>query len=125
MDVENKSQLLSLWTGNDSSPVVRLQNQLVDKDKQRISNVFALIKGTEQSNQIIIGNHRDAWCWGASSPNSGTAVMLEVARLFGEMMTFGWRPLRSILFANWDAGEYNHVGSTYVTASPLHQIHLG
>lgn len=123
MDAGNKSQLLPLWTGNASSPVVRLQNQLVDKDKQRITNVLATIKGTEKSEQkLIIGNHRDAWCWGASSPNSGTAVMLEVARLFGEMMTFGWRPLRTIIFANWDAGEYNRVGSTYVTANPLHQL---
>ncbi|RPB21031.1 Zn-dependent exopeptidase [Terfezia boudieri ATCC MYA-4762] len=108
-----KSKLSPLWTGNDLSPIIKLDNVLVDKSKQKITNIFALIRGTEQQErQIIIGNHRDAWCWGASSPNSGTAVMLEVARLFGEMMTFGWRPLRTIVFANWDAGEYNRIGST-------------
>ena len=26
---------------------------------------------------ILIGNHRDAWTWGAIDPNSGTAVLLE------------------------------------------------
>lgn len=110
-----KAKLPPLWTGNGSSPIVKLENILVDKPKQKITNVFALVRGTEQSErQIIVGNHRDAWCWGASSPNSGTAVMLEVARVFGEMMTFGWRPLRTIVFANWDAGEYNRIGSTYV-----------
>lgn len=110
---EDQSKLPPLWTGNDSSPVVRLHNTLVDKPKQKITNVLALIRGTEQpERQIIIGNNRDAWCWGASSPNIGTAVLLEVARLFGEMMTFGWRPLRTIVFANWDAGEYNRIGST-------------
>ncbi|KAF8415990.1 hypothetical protein BGX38DRAFT_1244914, partial [Terfezia claveryi] len=116
-----KSKLPPLWTGNDLSPIIKLDNVLVDKPKQKITNVFALIRGTEQQErQIIIGNHRDAWCWGASSPNSGTAVMLEVARLFGEMMTFGWRPLRTIVFANWDAGEYNRIGST----KHLHRLRL-
>jgi N-acetylated-alpha-linked acidic dipeptidase len=27
---------------------------------------------------VIIGNHRDAWTFGAIDPNSGTAAMLEV-----------------------------------------------
>jgi hypothetical protein len=27
---------------------------------------------------VIIGNHRDAWTFGAVDPNSGTAAMLEV-----------------------------------------------
>jgi hypothetical protein len=28
---------------------------------------------------VIIGNHRDAWTFGAVDPNSGTAAMLEVS----------------------------------------------
>ena len=108
-----KSEGPALWSGNASSPIVRLQNQLVNKEKQKITNVLGLIRGTEQGErQVIVGNHRDAWCWGASTPNSGTAIMLEVGRIFGEMMTYGWRPLRTIVFANWDAGEYNRIGST-------------
>ena len=27
---------------------------------------------------VILGNHRDAWTFGAADPNSGTACMLEV-----------------------------------------------
>ncbi|KAF8460373.1 hypothetical protein BDZ91DRAFT_777420 [Kalaharituber pfeilii] len=111
--LEQTKGMPPLWSGNLSSPVVRLENQLVEKDKQRISNVLGLVRGMEQPDrQIIIGNHRDAWCWGASSPNSGSAILLEVARIFGKMMAYGWRPLRTIVFASWDGGEYNRIGST-------------
>jgi len=34
---------------------------------------------------VIIGNHRDAWVYGAGDPSSGTACMLEVSRVLGEM----------------------------------------
>ena len=30
------------------------------------------------SRYVILGNHRDAWTFGASDPNSGTAAMIEV-----------------------------------------------
>ena len=32
---------------------------------------------------IILGNHRDAWVYGAADPSSGTATMIEVAKAFG------------------------------------------
>ena len=35
---------------------------------------------------MIVGNHRDAWTYGAEDPSSGTAVMLEVARALGWLM---------------------------------------
>jgi len=71
------------------------------------------IDGYESSNKkVIIGNHRDAWCYGASDPMSGTAVMLEVARVYGQLLKKGWQPMRTILFGSWDGGEYNMIGST-------------
>ncbi|KAI1347585.1 PA domain-containing protein [Xylaria sp. FL0043] len=101
------------WTGNLSSPIVRLKNEQDADEKQKIWNIYAKIEGIEQGEKsIIIGNHRDAWAFGASEPNSGTAIMLEVARVFGELARKGWRPLRSIEFMSWDAGEYNMIGST-------------
>ena len=30
--------------------------------------------------QVILGNHRDAWVFGAVDPNSATAVLMEMAR---------------------------------------------
>jgi N-acetylated-alpha-linked acidic dipeptidase len=38
--------------------------------------------------------------------------MLEVIAIFGQLRAQGWRPLRSIIFASWDAEEYNMIGST-------------
>jgi Zn-dependent M28 family amino/carboxypeptidase len=74
---------------------------------------MAKIRGVEQREKsIIIGNHRDAWVYGATDPGSGTAVMLEVARVFGDLVRKGWRPLRTIEFASWDGEEYNLIGST-------------
>lgn len=31
---------------------------------------------------VILGNHRDAWTFGAVDPNSGTATLLEVTVAF-------------------------------------------
>lgn len=38
---------------------------------------------------VLLGNHRDAWGYGASDPSSGTAQMLETARVLGELMKTG------------------------------------
>lgn len=36
----------------------------------------------------------DAWVFGATDPNSGTTVLLELARAFGKMLQQGWAPGR-------------------------------
>ncbi|KAI9771657.1 MAG: hypothetical protein M1840_001872 [Geoglossum simile] len=101
------------WSGDQTSPIVHLLNLQDEEEKQPIWNVLGRITGLEQKEKrIIVGNHRDAWCFGGSDPGSGTAVLLEVVRIFGELVKLGWRPLRSIIFANWDGEEYNLIGST-------------
>ncbi|KAF7115953.1 hypothetical protein CNMCM5793_003786 [Aspergillus hiratsukae] len=101
------------WTGDGSSPKVNLMNLLDEVERQPIYNVIGRIVGLEQpEKKIIVGNHRDSWCLGSADPGSGTAVFLELVRVFGELRTFGWRPLRTIEFVSWDAEEYNMIGST-------------
>ena len=102
------------WTGSlSSSPTINVANLQDEVTRQPIYNVLGRITGIEQpEKKIVVGNHRDAWCFGAADPGSGTAVFLEVVRIFGELKKMGWRPLRSIEFASWDAEEYNLVGST-------------
>ncbi|KAK2037995.1 PA domain-containing protein [Colletotrichum somersetense] len=101
------------WTGNLSSPIVRLKNDNDVVQEKGIWNVYGKIEGIEQDQKsIIIGNHRDAWSFGATEPHSGTAIMIEMARIFGSLVAKGWRPLRSIEFMSWDAEEYNMIGST-------------
>ncbi|CAL5872538.1 uncharacterized protein PFLUO_LOCUS6802 [Penicillium psychrofluorescens] len=101
------------WTGDQNSPLVNLMNLQDEEKRQPIYNIHGRILGMEQTDKkIIIGNHRDSWCLGSIDPGSGTAAFLEVVRAFGELLTYGWRPLRTIEFVSWDGEEYNLIGST-------------
>ncbi|XP_027358753.1 probable glutamate carboxypeptidase LAMP1 [Abrus precatorius] len=78
-----------------------------------IQNVIGVIEGAEEPDRfVIIGNHRDAWTFGAVDPNSGTAALLEIAQRMGKLQKRGWRPRRTIILCNWDAEEYGLIGST-------------
>jgi N-acetylated-alpha-linked acidic dipeptidase len=61
---------------------------------------------------VILGNHRDAWVFGAVDPSSGTASMLELTRNLGELLKKGIRPKRTMVFCSWDGEEYALTGST-------------
>ncbi|KAL2871054.1 M28 family metallopeptidase [Aspergillus lucknowensis] len=77
-----------------------------------IWNVIGVIPGS-LPDVVILGNHRDAWiAGGAGDPNSGSAVLNDVIRSFGEALKAGWKPLRTIVFASWDGEEYGLLGST-------------
>jgi len=79
---------------------------------ETIRNVLVRIPGKEEPDSwVILGNHHDAWIYGAGDPSSGTAALLEALRAFGRMKTLGWQPRRTILVAFWDAEEMNLGGS--------------
>ena len=46
-----------------------------------------------------------AWVMGAADPTSGTVSLHEVVRGFSVLLRSGWKPLRTIVFASWDAEE--------------------
>ncbi|EAS32604.3 glutamate carboxypeptidase Tre2 [Coccidioides immitis RS] len=101
------------WSGDDSSPKVNLMNIQDEIERQPIYNVLGRMTGVEQpEKKIVVGSHRDAWCFGAADPGSSSAILLEIVRIFGELRALGWRPLRTIEFASWDGEEYNLIGST-------------
>lgn len=76
-------------------------------------NVIGVVNGTIPNQVVVVGNHRDAWvAGGAADPHSGSAIVNEVVRGVGKAVEAGWRPLRTIVFASWDAEEYGLVGST-------------
>lgn len=91
---------LEYWTGDNSSPLVQLTNELDEVERSPIFNIVGKITGTEQpEKRIIVGSHLDSWCFlGAAG---GTAVILEVLRILNEFRRLGWRPLRTIEFASW------------------------
>ena len=37
----------------------------------------------------MLGNHRDAWGFGAADPSSGTAAMMELSRVLGAQLKKG------------------------------------
>jgi N-acetylated-alpha-linked acidic dipeptidase len=84
-----------------------------DYQRRIIWDVIGKIEGSQEPDAwVIVGNHRDAWVYGAVDPNSGTAAMLEAARGIGTLLRQGWRPRRTIVFCSWDAEEEGLIGST-------------
>ncbi|XP_057718332.1 probable glutamate carboxypeptidase AMP1 [Arachis stenosperma] len=84
-----------------------------EKKVATIQNVFAVIKGCEEPDRyVLLGNHRDAWTFGAVDPSSGTAALLDIARRFSILLGSGWTPRRSIILCSWDAEEFGMIGST-------------
>jgi N-acetylated-alpha-linked acidic dipeptidase len=86
----------------------------VDQPKSltRATNVVGRIRGSEHPEEwVILGSHFDAWTFGATDPNSGTAMLLSLAEALGALADAGCRPDRSILIAHWDAEEYGILGS--------------
>ncbi|EOY09651.1 Transferrin receptor protein, putative isoform 2, partial [Theobroma cacao] len=81
-----------------------------EKKLATIHNVFAVIRGSvEPDRYVLLGNHRDAWTYGAVDPNSGTAALLDIARRYALLMRKGWNPRRTIIFCSWDAEEFGMV----------------
>ena len=98
--------------GGTDDVKVRLKTDM-DYKLRPIWNVIARIEGTDLKDRwVVLGNHRDAWVFGAVDPNSGTSAMLEVGRGLGELLKSGWKPRRTIVLCSWDAEEYGLIGST-------------
>ncbi|KAH8205263.1 hypothetical protein TruAng_000510 [Truncatella angustata] len=103
---------VSYSTGPAPGVQLRLSN-LMNETITPIWDVIGVINGTNSDETIVIGNHRDAWVvGGAADPNSGTAIIIELAKAFGELLKQGWKPKRNIVLGSWDGEEYGTVGST-------------
>eukprot|EP01113_Clastostelium_recurvatum_P013798 TRINITY_DN1739_c0_g1_i6.p1 TRINITY_DN1739_c0_g1~~TRINITY_DN1739_c0_g1_i6.p1 ORF type:complete len:755 (+),score=154.28 TRINITY_DN1739_c0_g1_i6:38-2266(+) len=91
---------------------VRMQVEVSYNETTPIWNVVGRIKGQQEDRLVLIGNHRDAWVFGATDPSSGSSALMETARGFGELIKKGWKPQRTLMLLSWDAEEYGLVGST-------------
>ncbi|EDO43722.1 predicted protein [Nematostella vectensis] len=77
-----------------------------------VTNVIGTIRGKQEPDKLVLlGNHRDAWTFGAADGSSGTAALMETSRAMGEIIKKGWRPRRSIVFCSWGAEEPQLMGS--------------
>jgi N-acetylated-alpha-linked acidic dipeptidase len=85
---------------------------VIDYAPRPVYDVIAKLHGTNDDQWVVLGNHHDAWVFGAADPGSGTATMLETARAMGELARAGWKPRRTIVMCEWDAEEPGLIGST-------------
>jgi N-acetylated-alpha-linked acidic dipeptidase len=98
--------------GGTNDVKLRLKTDM-DYKQRKIWDVVTRIDGNEEKDRwVILGNHRDAWVFGAVDPNSGSSAMLEVGRGFASLLKQGWKPRRTIILCSWDAEEYGLIGST-------------
>ncbi len=84
----------------------------IDYAQRPIYDVIAKLHGSSDDEWVMLGNHHDAWVFGAADPGSGTSAMLETARSLGELARNGWKPRRTIVICEWDAEEPGLLGST-------------
>lgn len=93
---------------------------------QRITNVVAVAEGrTYPDEWVILGSHFDAWGFGATDPNSGTAMLLTLTESLGALLKSGYQPERSIMIAHWDAEEFMLIGSTEWVEQLRDSLHTG
>jgi N-acetylated-alpha-linked acidic dipeptidase len=78
-----------------------------------LRNILATIPGADPlASPVVVGNHIDAWVYGAVDPSSGTAAVLETATALARLGERGWKPSRPVVFAFFDGEEPGMFGST-------------
>ena len=83
-----------------------------EKGFVRTYQIIGTLTGAEFPDEwVISGCHYDAWSYGATDPNSGTAMLLTLSESLGKMAKEGQRPRRTIKIAHWDVEEYGVIGS--------------
>ncbi len=96
--------------GNALSIRLKVEQKI---DFVRATNIVGILKGSEAPDEwIILGCHFDAWGFGATDPNSGTAMLLSLSETLGKLKEQGFAPKRSVLIGHWDAEEHGVIGST-------------
>jgi N-acetylated-alpha-linked acidic dipeptidase len=85
---------------------------VMDYAQRPLYDVIATLHGASDDQWVILGNHHDAWVFGAADPGSGTAATLETGRALGELVRSGWKPRRTIVICHWDGEEPGLLGST-------------
>lgn len=93
-------------------------------------NVLGFIYGSEKPEEIIVisghydhlGHKNDEIYNGADDNASGTAAVLEIAKIFQQAVIEGEGPKRSILFLNLTGEEEGLFGSKYYTSHPIYNL---
>ncbi len=104
---------------NNQSPVIDVMAEGEFNGLGRMSNVLAVIPGTERPNEyVMLSAHFDSWDGGSASTDNGTGTvtMLEAMRILKEVYP---NPRRTIIVGHWSGEEQGLLGSTeYGKAHP-------
>lgn len=96
---------------NRQNPVLRVQADAQDLGEVPVSNVIAVIPGSEKPNEyVMLSAHFDSWdgSSGATDNGTGTLVMLEALRILKQVYP---NPKRTILVGHWSGEEQGLIGS--------------
>ncbi|MGB9879778.1 MAG: M28 family metallopeptidase, partial [Anaerolineae bacterium] len=107
------------WTLWELSHRLHMRLELSPVQEVESDNVLAVFRGADaQLNKqlVVVSAHYDSAgrqpdgtvLYGANDGASGIAVMLEILRLWTET---GFQPRRTMLFAAWSGGEWEHSGA--------------
>ncbi|XP_051873178.1 transferrin receptor protein 1-like [Pristis pectinata] len=110
------------FAANDGQVKLEINNV---EEMREMHNVFGVIKGNEEMDHyVVIGAQRDSYGPGAAESGVGTALLLELARVFSKMVEDGFRPRRSIVFASWSGGDFGAIGATEWLEGYMSVLHL-
>ncbi|KJH44175.1 PA domain protein [Dictyocaulus viviparus] len=119
MDVHGKLKIkqVVLWIFFIDHLLKIMEHRFLSRSQlfcRKIRNIIGYIRGKDEPDRyVILGNHYDAWVYGSIDPNSGTAILTEVANaMMHTINKTGWRPARTIMFTAWDGEEHGIIGST-------------
>lgn len=114
--------LNSSWPKQTTSISLNIQNKLISDYHSQ--NVIGMIPGTTNKDSFIVFtahyDHlgrmgKDALFAGANDNASGTAMILELAKFYGQPQN---RPAKSLLFIAFAGEEAGLIGSKYYTQQP-------
>lgn len=92
--------------------------------KVNSATITGIIPGSlEADRYIVLGSRRDSLNQGVLDSLSGTAVMLEMARVIGGLVKQGWRPRRTIVFNSFGSESLNLIGSSNWLESHQRLLH--
>jgi hypothetical protein len=97
--------------GGFSVHVQHLEGQTIDGERQ-LTNVIAQRPGSTNESPVVIVAHRDAAAPGSQAELSGTAVLLELARVFAARET-----KRTIVLVSTSGGSGGDAGASALAAS--------
>ncbi len=117
----NARRILADMRGGVTRANARLEVYL-DRKVETLWNTVGTISGSDPTQSVVLGAHRDAWVYGVTDNGSGTSILIEVARALGYMHRSGWQPQRSLTIVGFDGEDIGEAGSnTYVR---VHQSEL-